>query len=258
MSSTGCTVRAVAFFRSGDTDIYFEERGAGFPLLAIAPGGMKSTVDYWKMAAVNPWEAFQGDFRIVAMDQRNAGRSTGPLDVQDPWGAYADDQLGLLDHLGIDRFLVMGCCIGGSFILRLIERAPQRIVAAVLEQPIGVEDSNRDLFRRMQRAWADEVLAAREDIDTETMDRFLAAMWDRDFVVSVDRDVIAECPVPLLVMPGIDEYHPTETGREIARLAPHAQLLEPWKDTPEHIAAATETARGYLLSYSRRDASADH
>ena len=238
------------YFTRGDVSLYYEERGAGFPLLAIAPGGMKSTVDYWKFAAVNPWESFAGDFRMVAMDQRNAGQSTGPLDVDDPWGGYAADQLGLLDHLGIDRFLVMGCCIGGSFILKLIEQAPERVVAAVLEQPIGVDDSNRDLFRQMQRAWADEVVAARDDIDAATMDRFLSAMWGDEFVVSVDRDVITGCPVPLLVMPGIDEYHPTETGREIARLAPHAEVLEPWKDSPEHIAAATEAARRFLESYA--------
>lgn len=244
-------MRSVPFYTRGDTGIYYEERGSGFPLLTLAPGGMKSTVDYWKFAAVNPWESYAGDFRLVAMDQRNAGQSRGPLDVDDPWGAYADDQLGLLDHLGVDRFVVMGCCIGGSFILKLIEQAPHRVVAAVLEQPIGVEDSNRDLFHQMQRSWAEEVLAARDDIDADTMDRFLAAMWSGDFVVSVDPDVVSACPVPLLVMPGIDEYHPTEAGRRVARLAPGARVVEPWKDTPEHIAAATEAARDFLLSHAR-------
>ncbi len=248
-------MRVVPFYDRGGASIYYEERGSGFPLLALAPGGMKSTVDYWKFAAVNAWESYAADFRVIAMDQRNAGRSTGLLDVDDPWGAYAGDQLGLLDHLGVDRFLVMGCCIGGSFILKLLERSPDRIVAAVLEQPIGVEDSNRSLFHQMQRSWADEVLAVREDLDGDAMDQFLAAMWSGDFVVSVDRDVISECPVPLLVMPGVDEYHPTETGREVARLAPQARVLEPWKDTPEHIAEATDAVRSFLLSYAGREAS---
>ena len=238
------------YFTRGDIDIHYEERGTGFPLLTIAPGGMNSTIDYWKNAAVNPLDSYDTDFRVIAMDQRNAGQSTGPLEPADPWGSYASDQLGLLDHLGVDRFLVMGCCIGGSFILKLVEQAPERVVAAVLEQPIGVQDSNRELFRQLQRSWADGLVAARTDVDEARAGQFLAAMWRDDFVVSVGPDVISSCPVPLLVMPGIDDYHPTETGREIAALAPRAELLEPWKDTAEHIAQATERVRRYLLSHA--------
>lgn len=246
----GYTVRPVPYFARGDTTIYYEERGAGFPLLTIAPGGMKSTVDFWKHAAVDPWASYGDDFRMIAMDQRNAGRSTGPLDPADPWGQYASDQLGLLDHLGIDRFLVIGCCIGGSFILKLIEQAAYRVVAAVLEQPIGVQDSNRELFAQMQQSWADELLATRPDVGAPQARAFLDAMWRDDFVVSVTADFVSECPVPLLVLPGIDDYHPTETGREVARRAPHAEVLEPWKDTPEHVAVATEHVRQYLLSHA--------
>ena len=54
-----------------------------------------------------------------------------------PWGAFADDQLGLMDHLGIKQFLFMGYCIGGCFALKLMERAPQRVVGGVLVQTVG-------------------------------------------------------------------------------------------------------------------------
>jgi hypothetical protein len=52
-------------------------------------------------------EAFQNDFRCITMDQRNAnnGESTGPVPVDNPWDAFADDQLGLMDHLGIRDFI---------------------------------------------------------------------------------------------------------------------------------------------------------
>src|SRR2546422_3341675 len=43
----------------------------------------------------------------------------------------------LMDHLGIDKFMVMGFCIGGPFIWSLLKRAPNRIAAAVLAQPVG-------------------------------------------------------------------------------------------------------------------------
>src|SRR5262249_6643114 len=84
-----------------------------------------------------------GQYRMIAMDQRNAGQSVGPLEHGDPWGAYAADQLAVMDHLGIDRFLVFGCCIGGPFILKLLELAPERVVAAVLEQAVGILASSR-------------------------------------------------------------------------------------------------------------------
>jgi pimeloyl-ACP methyl ester carboxylesterase len=101
---------------------------------------MNSIVEMWSNATINPLALYQDTFRLIAMDQRNAGRSFGPLDLSDPWGSYARDQLALLDHLGVHRFHVMGCCIGPSFALKLIELAPERVVAAVLEQPIGIAD----------------------------------------------------------------------------------------------------------------------
>jgi len=240
----------VPYFEQADTSIHFEERGSGPPLLLIAPGGMKSTIDFWKHAAIDPWASYAADFRLIAMDQRNAGQSRGPLETADPWGAYARDQLGLMDHLGVDRFLVMGCCIGGSYILKLVEQAPERIAGAVLEQPIGVVDANRELFGRMQSAWAEEVTATRDDVDRAQVDRFLAAMWADEFVVSVAPEVVSSCPVPLLVLPGIDDYHPTETGRRIAAMAPHAEVLEPWKDTEEHVAEAVAAVRLWLLRHA--------
>ena len=230
--------------------IHYEERGSGPPLLCLAPGGMRSTIDMWRNAAVDPWASYGSDFRLVAMDQRNSGSSTGPLDEADPWGMYAADQLAVLDHLGIDRFLVLGCCIGGSLILKLMERAPERIMAAVLEQPIGVGPSNQALFGELQRSWADELLSGRPDLDPPGVGRFLATMWGRDFVVSVEREAIAGFTTPMLVLPGIDDYHPTETGREIAALAPAAEVLEPWKDTPGHIEAATGAVRRFLLDHA--------
>ena len=139
----------MAQFQHGDVAINYQVSGAGFPLLLIAPGGMNSSIDWWSRAALDPLAVYADDFQLIAMDQRNAGASAGPLDVQDPWGSYIDDQLGLLDHLGVERCHVLGCCIGCSHALGLIQRAPERITSAVLQQPIGIVDDNRELFRNM-------------------------------------------------------------------------------------------------------------
>jgi pimeloyl-ACP methyl ester carboxylesterase len=234
----------------GATTIRYEEHGEGFPLLLIAPGGMRSAIDLWAHAAINPLAEFAGDFHLVAMDQRNAGGSSGPLDVDDPWGSYVGDQLALLDHLGIDACHVIGCCIGGSYILKLLERAPSRIVAAVLEQPIGVTSDNAALFDAMWRSWGDRLVEQRDDVDAALVERFGTRMWEGEFVVSVSRDFVRSCPTPMLVLPGIDEYHPTETGREIAALAPHAESFEPWKGTPEDVARGIDAVRRFLVQHT--------
>ncbi len=236
----------MALYEHGDTAIYYEEHGAGFPLLLVAPGGMNSSIEWWSRAAFNPLETYRADFRLIAMDQRNAGRSTGPLDVEDPWGSYVSDQLGLLDQLGVDRFHVLGCCIGCSHALGLIARAPDRVVAAVLEQPIGIVDDNRELFRSAWREWGGQLVRERGDIDGETVEAFGTCMWQGEFVLSVTREFLRSCTTPMLVLPGVDEFHPGETGREIGRLAPNAEVLEPWKDSPELIQAAVERIRGFL------------
>src|SRR5262245_7813610 len=140
---------AMSFYQRGQVRIHYEEFGSGFPLLLIAGGGLNSTIAGLKRGdPFNPIEEFKGEYRCIASDLRNAngGESSGPLEIDRPWDAYTDDHLGLMDHLRIDKFMVMGFCIGGPFIWNLLKRAPDRIVAAVLAQPSGSRPEMRDLF----------------------------------------------------------------------------------------------------------------
>lgn len=238
-------------FEHGATTIYYEEQGSGFPLLLLAPGGMNSTVDRWANATLNAFSVFGDHFRLVAMDQRNAGRSSGPLDIGDPWGSYASDQLALLHHLGIESCHVMGCCIGCSFALKLLSLSPDRFAAAVLEQPVGVVGGNRHLFEQLWRTWGAGLVATRADIDAGQLEQFGTRMWDRgEFVVSVDRESVVACRKPLLVLPGVDDHHPAETGREVARLAAFGETFEPWKNPPERTAEAAEAVRAFLQRHT--------
>jgi len=235
-------------FEYESTSIYFEEHGAGFPLLLFAPGAMNSVVEMWDNATINPLVLYGDTFRMIAMDQRNAGRSYGPLDLSDPWGAYARDQLALMDHLSIDRFHVMGCCIGGSFALKLMQCAPERVAAAVLEQPVGIADGNGPLYDAMWRAWG-ERLSRRPDLSREAIAGFGARMWSEEFVVSVSRDFVRSCTTPMFVLPGTDRYHPRATGREIAALAPAGEVFEPWNDSQLHVNQAVLAIRSFLEAH---------
>src|SRR5438876_6877364 len=144
---TGQRGAAMSFYEKGPVRIHYEEHGSGFPLLLIAGGGLNSTI----AGLTNPFNAieeFNGEYRCIAADLRNAngGQSSGPLEIDRPWDAYTDDHLGLMDHLRIDKFMVMGFCIGGPFIWNLLRRAPNRVVAAVLAQPSGFRKEMPDLF----------------------------------------------------------------------------------------------------------------
>src|SRR5437762_7777017 len=139
---------AARFYEKGPVRIRYEEAGAGFPLLLIAGGGLNSVMAGLPRSPFNPIDEFKGEYRCIFADLRNAngGQSSGPLEIDRPWDSYADDHLGLMDHLGIQKFMVMGFCIGGPFIWNLLRRAPDRIVAAVLAQPSGSRPEMRDLF----------------------------------------------------------------------------------------------------------------
>lgn len=230
-----------------DTTIHYEEVGQGFPVLLIAPGGMESAITLWERSAINPLDVLREDFRLIAMDQRNAGESTGPLETDDPWGMYARDQLGLLDHLGVTAFHVFGSCIGGPYALRLIQEVPDRVCSAVLMQPVGVNSDNAALYQAMWREWGERLQNEHRFSSTE-ISRFGTAMWTGDFVLSVSRQFLRQCPTPLLVLPGADPYHPTATGEEIARLAPDARLVMPWKD-PTYVDGAIDAIRAFLHTH---------
>ena len=127
-------------FEHNGARIYYEEYGQGFPLLTFAPAGLASVIKVWSeiSAPINPTTEFAGDFRVIAMDQRNAGgQSRAPITALDSWDSYTQDHIALLDHLRIHRCHLYGQCIGRSSILNLIKEQLERVAAAVLAQPIG-------------------------------------------------------------------------------------------------------------------------
>lgn len=141
----------MAIYENGPVRIFYDDLGTGTPLLLIAGGGLNGTIhNLTHKSPFNPIDQFSGDYRCIMMDLRNAndGQSSGPLDIERPWDAYADDQIGLMDHLEINKFLVLGFCIGGPFIWNLLQRIPDRIVAAVLVQPSGFRPEVPDLFSK--------------------------------------------------------------------------------------------------------------
>ena len=242
-------------FQNGDVRIRYEEVGSGFPLLVTPGGGLNSRVSNWPTAVFNAMEVFKNDFRCITMDQRNAngGESTGPIPAGDAWGGFADDQLAVMDHLGLQKFFYMGYCIGGCFGLKLIERAPERVVAAVLCQSVGHRPENPDVMYNSGRdVWAPELRKRRPEISTESIDAYLHNLYRArpDFVYSVSREFVGACQTPLLVMPDDTPAHPYQTSVDIAALAPKAQSTAfPWREPKDLLEKTIDQVRAFLRSH---------
>jgi len=243
----------VPLYQRGDVRIHYEEAGSGFPLLLIPGGGLNSTIPFVKeKGPFNAIEEFKGEYRCIAADLRNAngGQSSGPLEIDRPWDAYTDDQLGLMDHLGVREFMVMGFCIGGPFIWNMLRRASERVVAAVLAQPSGFRPELPDLFYQNNiKGWGPPLCERRPDITMAMVDVFLRTMYgaNPDFVFTVTRDFVRNCQTPILVLPDDVPAHPYAVAMESALLAPNAQVsLYPWKEPAERIPLAVRHVRGFL------------
>src|ERR1700751_244067 len=225
----------VGFYENGNVRIRYAEIGSGFPLLATPGGGLNSCMAVWARAVINIPEEFKHDFRVITMDQRNAtgGESTGPVPVDDPWGALAGAQLGVKAHRAIRQFFFFGNCIGGPFAMKLMERAPQRVVAAILSQPVGHRPDKPDyMYDSGRDVWAKELLGRRPDVSMATIEQYLHDLYRvrPDFVYSVSRDFARSCQTPMLVLPDDIVAHPLVASVDVASLCPNAEItVFPWK-----------------------------
>jgi pimeloyl-ACP methyl ester carboxylesterase len=244
------------FFERGSVRIHYEEAGSGFPLLVIPGGGLNAKIAYLSESVpFNPMQEFQHEYRCITLDLRNAngGESSGPLEIDRPWDSHTDDQLGLMDHLGIRQFMVLGFCIGGPFIWNLLRRAGDRVTSAVLAQPSGFRPELPDLFYQNNiKGWGPALCARRSDITMDQVDAFLKQMYgaNPDFVFTVTRDFVRNCKTPILVLPDDVPAHPYAVAMETVQLAPNAEVsIYPWKETSEQIEQAVSHVRRFLRAH---------
>jgi pimeloyl-ACP methyl ester carboxylesterase len=246
---------AGTFYEKGPVRIHYEEAGSGFPLLLIAGGGLNSAIAGLRTGPFNAIDDFKGQYRCVAADLRNAntGQSSGPLDIDRPWDTHTDDQLSLMDHLGISKFMVMGFCIGGPFIWNLLKRAPDRVVAAVLAQPVGFRPEMPTLlYDGSMTGWGPDLVKRRPDLTMEMVEKYLTKMYrtNPDFVFTVTRDFVRNCQTPVLILPDDVPAHPYAVAMETAMLAPKSEVsMYPWKEPKERIPLAVRQIHSFLRAH---------
>jgi pimeloyl-ACP methyl ester carboxylesterase len=108
------------------TELYYERRGSGEPLLLIM--GMSGTHLSWG----DPFlEALGDGLDVVTYDHRGIGES-GPQPESTTIVGLADDAAGVLDALGWEAAHVLGVSMGGMVAQELALRHPERIRRLVL------------------------------------------------------------------------------------------------------------------------------
>jgi len=233
--------------------IYYEEYGQGFPILTFAPAGLGSVIDVWRrpMAPINPMAEWAGDFRVIVMDQRNAGgQSRAPITANDGWDDYTADHIAVLDHLRIDRCHLYGQCIGGSFILNLIKKQPERVASAVLAQPIGRVGPMPAEPSGNFKAWA-ETLKDHPEATPQVLAAFNQNLYGAGFTYCNDRDFVKTVKTPCMVLAGNDDAHPWAISEELSKLLPNVEFVTEWK-TGAALEAAKPRVKEFLLKHTPR------
>jgi pimeloyl-ACP methyl ester carboxylesterase len=238
-------------FEHGNARIHYQEYGEGFPILTFAPAGLASVIDVWSepSAPINPTVEFASKFRVIAMDQRNAGgQSRAPITAQDGWDTYTADHIALLDHLRIDRCHLYGQCIGGSFILNLLKAQPKRVASAVLAQPIGRVGALAPGRTPRFEAWVAS-LVDHPEATPPVVDAFYQNLYRGGFVYCVHRAFVSTVRTPCLVLAGNDDAHPFPISEELSKLLPDCEFIPEWK-TGAHLTSARARVMEFLSKHT--------
>jgi len=190
MYGVGVTEPRTGFADAGDARVAYESVGDGRAVVFIHAGIADRRMWDPQFAAVPE------GFRFVRLDLRGYGSS--PLG--DSSFSNHQDVVSVLDHLGIDRAVVVGCSMGGGTAFDLALAAPDRVCGLVL---IGTESPGFEPEEYEPPQWP-ELVKAYKTGDLARMAELEAEIWvvghDRSFE-DVDRkvfDLVVEMDMPLL------------------------------------------------------------
>jgi pimeloyl-ACP methyl ester carboxylesterase len=203
-------------------EMYFEDRGAGEPLLLLH-GGMGVGGDWRYIFPRDP-----DGYRVIVPDLRGHGRSTSP-DEAFTIRRCAGDVLSLLDHLDLRRAKAIGLSLGAKTLLHVSTMQPGRVDAMVLVSatpyfPQPLRDAAAQFttasFERLSGAERDALRARHVYGDGQSM-----RLYDMMRSFATSEDDMAFTPAALgaitartLIVHGEDDpYYPTEMALELAR-----------------------------------------
>lgn len=109
-----------------DTELYYEIHGQGQPMVLLSETACDGEV--WKMYQV---PEFSGDHQVILHDYRGTGRSGKPS-IDYSTNMFCDDLVALLDHLKVERAVVIGHSMGGRIAQTLALEHPTKVGKLIL------------------------------------------------------------------------------------------------------------------------------
>jgi pimeloyl-ACP methyl ester carboxylesterase len=225
--------------------IYWEERGAGEPLLMIM--GLGATHEWWDR--VTPTLAAR--YRTILFDNRGVGRSDvppGPYSIPE----MADDAAAVLDAAGVASAHVFGASMGGMIAQELALQHPSRVRKLILGctacggkevvpagREVGAALAARATMTREEAMWAMaphifDAGTPREKVAEDIRTRLRATVSNEGYFAQLQAirawggtyTRLARLAMPTLVIHGeTDELVPPENGRILAKAIPGARLV---------------------------------
>lgn len=229
----------------GDVDLFYEEYGEGTPAVLIH--GLAGDSSAWRPQI----ERLRDSYRVIALDNRGAGRSSAP-DYPYTTRHFADDTIGLLDSLGVtEPAHIIGRSMGGAIAQEIALGYPDRVRSMVITASFGkldrygyqILDSINEIVKSQGYGPAARVQSlfffppGHFNENKEQMDAFEAALADTDRPIhgytksthaclvhdALDRLPNVQCPT-LVLAGGQDVLCAADASREIAALIPGAEL----------------------------------
>ncbi|MEV5107874.1 alpha/beta fold hydrolase [Streptomyces massasporeus] len=174
--------------RQDGARIHYEVHGDGFPVLLLAPGHVSSGTDSWNDNFYDPVRELSQHFKVIAMDQRHAGRSVAPA-VPFSYEQTVGDQLAVLDAVGAEKAHVVAAEFGCVHAWRLAHDAPERVRSIVAQEPAGrgADNTLADFFGLFDATMRLVRAAAFDDPETEGLGAvFEAAARDGVFARNLE------------------------------------------------------------------------
>ena len=229
----------------GDAEIYYEEHGAGQPLLLVP--GLGGVASYWNANL----SVLSKNYRVITHDHRGVGQSSRSK-IRYSVDQMSDDLLRLMDHLGVGEAHLIGHSTGGAIGQTLALSHPERLKTLVIYASWTKADP---FFRRVFEARRSLLLAAGAAAYVRATGIFLYPDWwvnenselleEReklaiaafpgpeivasriDAIVDFDRTAdLSRIRTPTLVICAKDDFlTPPYFSRELTRLIPGAELL---------------------------------
>ncbi|HEY1099847.1 MAG TPA: alpha/beta hydrolase [Myxococcota bacterium] len=117
-------------------------------------------------------------FRVVAPDQIGFGKSSKPVDIQYSFQLLATTTKALLDHLGLERVVVVGHSMGGMLGTRFALMFPEHVEKLALVNPIGLEDWKQVVpYRSVDEHYAVERKATPDTVRRYMQQAYFDGRW---------------------------------------------------------------------------------